>query len=59
MIDWAEICLDGSNIRASKDAAGAKKNSPISLTIMRWVAHTVVMVPKSTWPPMERDFPST
>ncbi|CDH08037.1 hypothetical protein XBO1_850023 [Xenorhabdus bovienii str. oregonense] len=42
MIDWAEICLDGSNIRASKDAAGAKKNIPISLTIMRWVANAVV-----------------
>ncbi|CBJ82855.1 transposase [Xenorhabdus bovienii str. Jollieti] len=59
LIDWAEICLDGSNIRASKDAAGAKKNIPISLTLMRWVAHAVVMAPKSTWPPMERGFPST
>ncbi len=58
-IDWAEICLDGSNIRASKDAAGAKKNIPISLTIMRWVAHAVVMAPKSTWQPTERVFPST
>lgn len=27
LIDWSEICLDGSNIRANKDAAGAKKTS--------------------------------
>ncbi|EQC00986.1 transposase [Photorhabdus temperata subsp. temperata M1021] len=53
LLDWPEICLDGSNIRASKDAAGAKKNIPISLTIMRWVAHAVVMAPKSTWQPTE------
>ncbi len=36
LIDWSEICLDGSHVRASKEAAGAKKNIPISLTIMRW-----------------------
>ncbi|PHM53591.1 transposase [Xenorhabdus hominickii] len=48
LIDWAEICLDGSNIRASKDAASAKKNIPISLTIMRWVAHAGIMALKST-----------
>ncbi len=59
LIDWAEICLDGSNIRASKDAAGAKKNLPISLTIMRWVAHAVVMAPKSIWQPTDGVFPST
>ncbi|CDM91173.1 protein of unknown function [Xenorhabdus bovienii] len=27
LIDWSEICLDGSNIRASEDAAGVKKTS--------------------------------
>ncbi|ETS31231.1 transposase [Photorhabdus temperata] len=48
LIDWSEICLDGSNIRASKDAAGAKKDILISLTIMHWVAHAVIMAPKST-----------
>ncbi|MCK3669783.1 IS5 family transposase [Photorhabdus noenieputensis] len=28
LIDWSEICLDGSHVRASKDAAGAKKKHP-------------------------------
>ncbi|WP_338805436.1 IS5 family transposase [Xenorhabdus griffiniae] len=28
LIDWAEICLDSSNVRASKDAAGAQKKHP-------------------------------
>ncbi len=59
LIDWSEICLDGSHVRASKDAAGAKKNIPISLTIMRWVAHAVVMAPKSTWQLTERASHST
>ncbi|MBD2816059.1 transposase [Xenorhabdus sp. Flor] len=36
LIDWSEICLDGSNIHASKDTAGAKKH-PISLMLMRWL----------------------
>ncbi|PHM30393.1 transposase [Xenorhabdus szentirmaii DSM 16338] len=59
LIDWDAICLDGSNIRASQDAAGAQKNIPISLAIMRWVAHAVVMAPKSTWPQTETGSLST
>lgn len=48
-LDWSAISLDGSNIRASHCAAGAQKNIPISLTLMRWVAHEAVMAPKSIW----------
>ncbi|CBJ79301.1 transposase [Xenorhabdus bovienii str. Jollieti] len=56
LIDWSEICLDGSNIRISKDAAGAKKNISILLAIMCWVAHVVVMIQKSIWQLTERAF---
>ncbi|CAI1543619.1 Transposase and inactivated derivatives [Serratia fonticola] len=49
LLDWSAISLDGSNIRAMRCAAGAQKNIPISSVIMAWVAHEVVMAPKSTW----------
>ncbi len=49
LVDWSAIALDGSNIRALKCAAGAQKNIPILPTITAWVAHEVVMAPKSTW----------
>lgn len=42
LLDWSAISLDGSNIRAMRCAAGAKKNIPISPMIMAWVAHEAV-----------------
>lgn len=48
-LDWSAISLDGSNILASHCAACAQKNIPISLMLMRWVAHEAVMAPKSIW----------
>ncbi len=38
LIDWDVIALDGSNVRALKAAAGAKKNIPMNARIMVWVA---------------------
>ncbi len=49
LLDWSAVALDGSNIRALKCAAGAKKNIQISSQIMGWVALEAVLVPKSTW----------
>lgn len=53
LIDWNLWCVDGSNVRASKSAAGAeKKVSTANLTnrpIMPWVAAKVDLAPNSTW----------
>ena len=49
LVDWDVIALDGSNIRALKAAAGAKKNIPMTSTTMGWVALTAVLAPKSIW----------
>lgn len=49
LIDWDAIALDGSNIRALKAAAGAKKNTPMNSRIMGLVALEVVLAPKSIW----------
>lgn len=56
LIDWDAIALDGSNIRTLKAAAGAKKNIPMSLQIMGSVGLEVVLVPKSTWRQIVRDY---
>lgn len=56
LIDWDAIALDGSNIRALKAAAGAKKNIPMNLQIMGSVGLEVVLVPKSTWRQIVRDY---
>lgn len=49
LIDWDAIALDGSNIRALKAAAGAKKNTPMNSRSMGLVALEVVLAPKSIW----------
>jgi transposase len=53
LIDWNLWCIDGSNVRASKSAAGAeKKASTASRTnrpITRWAAAKVDLAPNSTW----------
>lgn len=55
LIDWDVIALDGSNIRALKAAAGAKKNIQMNSTIMGWVALAAALAPKSTWRQMAQD----
>jgi len=42
-IDWDTWCVDGSNIRAGRAAAGAKKGAPKS----RWAAPTAAGARKS------------
>lgn len=53
LIDWDLWCVDGSNVRASKSAAGAeKKVSPMSRRSPRttpWAAAKVDLAPNSTW----------
>lgn len=49
LVDWDVIALDGSNIRALKAAAGAKKNIPMTSTTMGWVALAAALAPKSIW----------
>lgn len=56
LIDWDAIALDGSNIRALKAAAGAKKNIPMTSAIMGWVALEAALVPKSTWRLIVQDY---
>lgn len=55
LIDWDVIALDGSNIRALKAAAGAKKNIQMSSMIMGWVALAAALAPKSIWRQMAQD----
>lgn len=56
LIGWDAIAIDSSNIRALKAAAGAKKNIPMNLKIMGWVALGVALVPKSTWRQIAQDY---
>lgn len=56
LVDWDVIALDGSNIRALKAAAGAKKNIPMNSTIMGWVAHAAALAQKSFWQQMAQDY---
>lgn len=49
-IDWDLWCIDGSNIRAAKAAAGAgKKGAPTSPETTRWVARAADSAPNFTW----------
>lgn len=57
LVDWDVIALDGSNIRALKAAAGAKKNIPMTSATMGWVAHAAALAPKSIWRQMAPDCP--
>ncbi|ADP10909.1 IS427 family transposase [Erwinia sp. Ejp617] len=56
LIDWDVIALDGSNIRALKAAAGAKKNIRMNSRIMGWVALAAALAPKSIWRLMVQDY---
>lgn len=53
LIDWDLWNVDGSNVRASKSAAGAEKKvstaSRRSRPTMPWVAAKVDLAPNSTW----------
>ena len=57
LVDWGAIALDGSNIRALKAAAGAKKNTPMNSAVMGWVALEAALVPKSIWRQIAQDYP--
>jgi transposase len=60
-IDWELFCIDGSNVRASRSAAGASKKVPASTPknrrTTRWVAREADTAPSSTWLLTVRDFP--
>lgn len=61
-IDWDLWLVDGSNIRASRAAAGARKKSTkptgTSPTTTRWVAAAADGAPSSTWLLTETALPS-
>lgn len=58
-IDWDLWCVDGSNIRASRAAAGApKKEIPTNPRITRWVAREAGLGPSSIWSVTAQPFPS-
>lgn len=49
-IDWDLWCIDGSNVRAARAAAGARKKGPrASPPITHWVARAADGGAKSTW----------
>jgi transposase len=53
-IDWDLFCIDGTNVRASRSAAGARKGGaerlrPGSRTTTRWVAAEAGGARSSTW----------
>ncbi len=56
LIDWDVIALDGSNVRALKAAAGAKKNIPMNARTMGWVALSAALAPKSIWQQVAQDY---
>lgn len=50
LVDWDLWCVDGTNIRATRAAAGArKKGAPTSRPTMLWVAQEADSQPSSTW----------
>ncbi len=56
LLDWDAIALDGSNVRALKAAAGAKKNTTMNSTVMGWVALEAALAPKSIWRRIAQDY---
>lgn len=59
-IDWDLWCVDGSNVRASKSAAGAEKVSTASRTSPPTMPSAAVKVdsgPNSTWSLTARELP--
>ena len=58
-IDWDLWCIDGTNVRASRSAAGAsKKNAKANPTTTRWVAREADGGRSCTWSLTAREFPS-
>lgn len=61
-IDWDLFCIDGSNVRAARAAAGAsKKVSAVTATsrkTMRWAVRGADSAASSTWSRMVRASPS-
>ena len=58
-IDWDLFCIDGTNIRASRAAAGAgKKGDPKSPGTTHWVARAADLGASSTWSLTVTEFPS-
>jgi transposase len=58
-IDWDLWCVDGTNVRASRAAAGAaKKGGPTNPKTTRWVAREAGMGQRSTWSVTAEPFPS-
>ena len=60
-IDWDLWCVDGSNVRASRSAAGASKkakNRAENAGTTRWVARAADGDPSSTWSLTVTAFPS-
>ena len=57
-IDWDLWCVDGSNVRASRAAAGASKKAKESREIMHWVAREAGGDQSSTWSLTVTPFPS-
>ena len=49
-IDWDLWCIDGTNVRASRSAAGAgQKTTRKNRRTTRWAAAEAVSGPRSTW----------
>ena len=58
-IDWDLFCVDGSNVRASRAAAGAgKKGAPKSPETTHWVARAADSGARSTWSLTVTEYPS-
>ncbi len=50
LIDWDLWCVDGTNVRATRSAAGAgKKGALKNPPTTRWAAHEADSAAKSTW----------
>ena len=57
-IDWDLWCVDGSNVRASRSAAGAgQKTSKENRTTTHWAAREAAGAASSTWLLTVRDCP--
>lgn len=49
-LDWELFCVDGSNVRATHAAAGAReKRGRKTPRTTRWAAHAAGLAPSSTW----------
>ena len=57
-IDWNLWCIDGTNVRASRSAAGAgdSKNIRTSRKTTRWAARAAAGAASSTWLLTAREF---